>query len=510
MVAKPVNQSASPQDYNIEVPSTDFNWSSIKLSEVKARQNRLEASVFDIKVRAARQLLKECSSPVVNFWSDNGPIKHAQYPGRFKRIYVNEEEGFPFYLPSQITDINPRPTKWISPLTHSGLDVLRANKGELLINRSGTIGPVTIVSRTLDGKILSDDIIRAIPKEPHDLGYLYAFLRTQVGQVLLTTNSYGAVISHIEPEHLQSLPIPIPEPVLRIAIHNLISDSFKALDRSNELIDHAEKLLYLELKLPAVQDILPENFIQEVDLLNYQVKLSNVKNRFDASFHIPLVDSILNHLAKTAKEVTTLGNKRISSKIVLPGRFKRVYVEEGQGVVFIGGKQIYELNPSNKKYLSFAHHGARIKEELSLSENMIVVTCSGTIGRVNIIPKHWQNWTMNQHVLRIVPSDETIAGYIYTWLNSKYGYNLINRFTYGAVVDEITDNHLSNVPIPLLKDNLAQKEINDSILEANNLRNIAYEKEQKAVKMVNDLVLHNSEIKLDIAAAPESSYSKWK
>ena len=29
-----------------------------------------------------------------------------------------------------------------------------------------------------------------------------------------------------------------------------------------------------------------------------------------------------------------------------------MYVEEGYGKVFIGGKQLYELDPSNKKYLS--------------------------------------------------------------------------------------------------------------------------------------------------------------
>lgn len=508
MVAKIIEQSVSTELNNINIPSSEINWSSVKLSEVKEKQNRLEASIFDIKVRAARQLLNDCSSPVVNFWSDNGPVRHAQYPGRFKRIYVNQEDGFPFYLPSQISDLNPRPTKWISPLTHSGLEVLEAHEGELLINRSGTIGPVTIVSKTLDGKILSDDIIRVIPKESFDLGYLYAFLHTQTGQVLLTTNSYGAVISHIEPDHLHSLPIPMPEPLLRININKLISDSFKSIDKSNELIQKAEKLLYEALELPEIHNIVPEFFVQDAEVQNYQISLSNLKNRFDASFHVPIVKAITNHIDKKAEEVTTLGNKRISSKIILPGRFKRVYVDEGQGVVFVGGKQIYELDPSNKKYLSFSHHGTRIKEQLSLLENMIVVTCSGTIGRVNIIPKHWENWTMNQHVLRIVPINDDIAGYIYTWLNSDYGYQLISHFTYGAVVDEITDTHLSSVPIPILKDKDVQKEINNSILEANKLRYMAYENEQKAIKTVDELVIHNSQKKLDIAAEPSTSYNR--
>ncbi len=234
----------------VEIPEHEFNWSSIPLSEVKAKASRLEASVFDIKAKAARQLLAICKWPVANLWAKDGFITNAQYPGRFKRIYVSKANGYPFYLPSQITDLYPHPTKWISPITHSGLDILEAHEGELLLNRSGTIGPVTIVSKTLAGKIMSDDVIRAIPKGKNDLGYLYAFLRTNTGQILLTTNSYGAVISHIEPEHLQNLPVPNPEPLIKQNIHNLIIESFKARDKSNYLIDQAEALLITELKLP--------------------------------------------------------------------------------------------------------------------------------------------------------------------------------------------------------------------------------------------------------------------
>lgn len=55
--------------------------------------------------------------------------------------------------------------------------------------------------------------------------------------------------------------------------------------------------------------------------------------------------------------MTTVGDPRISREVILPGRFKRVYVDEGYGRVFIGGKQLYELDPTNKKYLSNVHHG---------------------------------------------------------------------------------------------------------------------------------------------------------
>lgn len=193
-----------------------------------------------------------------------------------------------------------------------------------------------------------------------------------------------------------------------------------------------------------------------------------------------------------------------------PGRFKRVYVSKENGIPFFGGKQLLELNPSNIKYLSETHHGNRISEQLFLKENMIAVTCSGTIGKVNVIPKHWSNWTLNQHVLRIVAKDNNIAGYIYCWLNSDYGYNLITRNVYGSVVDAMEPTMMEKVEIPILKNEKKQKEINDLVLKANKIRYEAYLKEQEAIRIVNEDVINEAEPSRNLAAEPKVEYKNQK
>lgn len=198
--------------------------------------------------------------------------------------------------------------------------------------------------------------------------------------------------------------------------------------------------------------------------------------------------AILSAIKSTAKDILYIDDKRISANIILPGRFKRVYVDKGNGVPFLGGKQLNELNPSNIKYLSIDQHSQRINKQLFLKENMIAVTCSGTIGKVNIIPRHWENWTLNQHVMRIVPANNEMAGYIFCWLNSEYGYHLITRHIYGSVVDEIDDRHLSKVEIPLLKNQSKQQKINDLVLEANELRYQAHLKEQEAIQKMEKII----------------------
>lgn len=167
-----------------------------------------------------------------------------------------------------------------------------------------------------------------------------------------------------------------------------------------------------------------------------------------------------------------------------------MYVEEGQGVPFFGGKQLYELDPTNKKYLSTNQHNKRIQSDLKLVENMVLISRSGTIGKINIVAPHWQQWIANEHIIRIEVKNKSLAGYLYLFLATEYGHTLIQNFTYGAVVDEIDDKHVAQIPFPLLHNQDAQLAINNLALKANELRAEAYHAEQAAIRIMNEEVIH--------------------
>ena len=479
----------TPKD-EIEISEAPVKWCSVSLAEMVERGKRLEASVFDVEAKQAHDLVKDNKYGCSVLLGDDGIIDTAYYPGRFKRIYCDRENGVPFYLPSQMTDIYPKADKYISALTKCDIGELRLKEKTLLLTRSGTIGNISLVSKTIQGFVFSDDVIRVTFKNDFDLGYAYTFLKTKIGNTILQTNGYGSVITHLEPEHLLETPIPNAPDAIKIKINDLIMRSYELRDESNELIDEAQALLVKELNLPPISDIQVHTLDDSKDVQTFSVKLSEMAGRADASYHVPIVDAIVDILKKNAAEVTTIGDSRISADVILPGRFKRVYVEEGQGRVFIGGKQLYELDPSNKKYLSLVHHGDRITEQLELHQNMTLITCSGTIGKVTLVGKQWEKWTANQHIIRVVPANNDVAGYISVFLSSDYGYELIRRFTYGSVVDEIDDNHVKQIQIPLLKNQVIQKQINDLALEANQKRYEAYLLEQEALRILDDEVIY--------------------
>ena len=158
--------------------------------------------------------------------------------------------------------------------------------------------------------------------------------------------------------------------------------------------------------------------------------------------------------------------------------------------MFFGGKQLHDLDPSNKKYLSIGQHKERIIGDLGVHTNSILITRSGTIGKVAIVLEHWRGWIPNEHIIRVVPIDDKIAGYLYAWLSSDYAYPLITRYIHGAVIDEINVEQVSEIVVPLLSDENAQRQINDTVLEANRKRAEAYDLEQEALRFLDEKVIY--------------------
>lgn len=467
---------------------TPLSFASVPIQMIAENNHRLDVSAYNMDVLRAKSKVTKNLYGYTSLWDKDGLIKDAYYPGRYKRIYSNESNGIPFFLPSQLDEIYPKPSKYVSSKTASLLKKDLIKNGELLLSRSGTIGKCTIASKIITGKLFSDDVIRITFKEDFNLGYVYTFFKTEVGLTLLQSNNYGAVIDHIEPEHLCRVIIPNAPIELRKRIHKLILESFELRDRSNNLIDKAQELLCAELQLPKLSSITSQCYMPQVAFNNYAVKASQLNGRLDASYHIPIAADIVRYVSANAKEVLTLGDHKLSEKIILAGVFKRTYVNKDQGVPFLGGRDILTLSPKVEKYLSKTVHHTRIQKELKVSENYILISDRGTIGKVQIVPKHWNDWAVSQNIIKVIPSNSNIAGYLYAYLSLDIISVLIKREIYGSVVDMIDDDNVASIPVPLLKNNSAQQQINDWVLEANDLRFQAYQKECEALQLMNDIL----------------------
>ena len=478
---------AAPTVESQETQSSDLKWATVDIQEVVGKDRRLEASVYGIESRQVQRDLELCKWDTVHL---DAFIKDAFYGGRSKRIYVdkNNKNAVGFLGSAEMLSVQPQPVKFL--LKEDGVDKFALKHGQILLSRSGTVGNVNYVNSTLEKFFVSEHAIRISCREYP--GYVYTFLKSKEGRILIESNIFGAVISQIEPKHLNNIPIPNPPPILKQEIHTLIEESFKLRDESNELMVETQVLLNEALQLPDIEELQEraEQFDKTASALNYSVPPSELIDRLDGSYYVPIVKVIEQEISKTAKEIVKVGDTQISQSIILPSRFRRVYVEEGKGIVFFGGKQISELDPSNKKYLSISQHKEKIMNDLKIHINSILITRSGTVAKVAIVPEHWDGWIPNEHVIRIVPANDEIAGYLCAWLSSDYAHPLITRYIYGAVVDEINEGQVAEISIPLLNDEHTQMAINDKVLEANRKRTEAYKLEQEALSFLDEKVIY--------------------
>jgi len=164
------------------------------------------------------------------------------------------------FTPSQINDIYPKYDKLLSIKTNTNLESWYLKEGEIALTCSGTVGNSTLVNRTLNGKLFSQNMIRMKSVDGYP-GYVIAFLKSNTGKLLVARNNYGSVITHIDPEHLQNIPVPNPPDYIKKSIHDLIIKSYDLRDESNDLIDEAEQLLIEELKLPPIEKFKPKQLL---------------------------------------------------------------------------------------------------------------------------------------------------------------------------------------------------------------------------------------------------------
>lgn len=455
-------------------------WASVSIETIKQDKDlRLEACLYASKAEIFKNKIRKNKYGFVEL---SKIVTECFYPNRFKRNYVSKKNGLPFFMPSQMQELNPKPYKYIAYKQIKNIENLIVRTNTLLITRSGTIGDVALVNKSLENGLFSDDIIRVVPRQLIDLGYIYAYFKSKIGNNIIQSINYGSVIQHIEPEHLLKLPIPNAPDNTKQEIHQLVIDSFALRDKSNELLQRAEEKLQNALKLPKIEDFERK----DNQAYTFSINSEDLKDRLEANYYHPIVRDIEQHLKQHAASVIYLGDRQIVDSIFLPNRYKRCYVKPEFGVPFLGGKEILELDPRGEKYLSRSKHKNLI-QELTLHENMLLITRSGTIGKVVLVPSHWQNWTASEHLLRVNPVSDDVAGYLFVWLNSQWALPLIQRHTYGSVIFEITEYHLADVAVPLVEQSI-MAEINQLALSANKLRTDAFNKEQQALAMFEKIL----------------------
>lgn len=187
--------------------------------------------------------------------------------------------------------------------------------------------------------------------------------------------------------------------------------------------------------------------------------------------HNAAVARILKIGEKDEFEVHRLGD---IARVFNGPRFKRPYaeagVEEGPSIrKYFTGTALTQLNSDNIKYLDSAQANVQVKrhlEALTIYKGYILVSDSGTLGRVSYALNQHNGHVATNNLIRIVVEDELLRGYIFEFLKSDIGQSLMLKNAYGTNQEHLEPDMIADILIPLPKNRDAIEAIGRQVLSS--------------------------------------------
>ena len=178
----------------------------VSVSELFTGRRRLDAYHHNLAAKAILDSLKRSGNEVVPLSSVAECVFGVP---RFKHVY--QDRGIPYLDSEDLFKINPELGKYIPESAKKDAAKYYVERGWLLMASSGQLyglnGNVVLADRWHEGKIVSNHIIRIVPREVRP-GYLAIALgHPAFGRSLVLRLAFGSEVPEIAPEDLTDFPV---------------------------------------------------------------------------------------------------------------------------------------------------------------------------------------------------------------------------------------------------------------------------------------------------------------
>lgn len=189
--------------------------------------------------------------------------------------------------------------------------------------------------------------------------------------------------------------------------------------------------------------------------------------RIDPSLHLSNGIKIREDLKKSPYGLTSLS--QCSDDIFIGNIFSRNWVATKDfGETYLAASDAILADLETGRYIS--KRQADKLSYLRVKRDWILVTCSGTLGKIAYTNNNYIDKILTHDLLRVVPNNRTIKrGTVYAFLSSIYGYYQITLSRFGGVVKHINAKQAGDILIPIFPDSL-QQQTDDLIASASLLR----------------------------------------
>jgi len=372
---------------------------------------------------------------------------------KFSRIWVKSpEHGVPFLGSSTMlmADLSDLPLLRKKDALSTKLSYLCLKEGTTLISCSGTIGRTVYARKDMENMWTSQHIIKVVPDEKKiKSGYLYAYLSSKFGVPLIVSGTYGAIIQHIEPRHIEDLLVPCFDSEFESKVDLLVVQASELRISANIKLKEAIQttLESWHVDLDSRQSI-SNHFHPDIQVLDSSEIGHDL--RFDAFFYgssAKKSDALLKSIGKHTS-VLTVGD--VARDVFETPRFGRVSVEDpDHGVPFFSISDLVRFDPRTEALIS--RKQAQSMNAYVSSGWLIlprVGQINGVFGTVCFVPKHLDGVAVSDNNIRIAIDDPEDGAYLWAALSTDICYQQIIRRACGTSIPYLDAGRVSSIPVP--------------------------------------------------------------
>lgn len=362
-----------------------------------------------------------------------------------KRTYVSSREhGVPFLGASSmlLADLSQLPLICNRDATSRSYRSLAIQHGMTLISCSGSVGRMAYARADMDGMVSAGDILKVQPDSALiPPGFLFSFLSSHLGQLLVKAGTYGSIVQHLEPEHIADLPVPRFDSAFELRVHALVEEAAALRAESGSTLLKA--VTELE-KLAGLRHLAPPPSPTPYSVTT--APASSVQVRLDGFFHGKYHQDALRGLAS----VSCAPLDEVSKRIVEPARFKRVSVSDpAYGVPFFGTTALFWLDPAPNYFLA---RSMRSIADYVVDERCVLIPrsgqLSGVIGSAVLPYGDIVGGAVSEDAIRVYFETEVDAGFGFVALTSEYGRRQLKARAFGSSIPHLDVRHIGQVRIP--------------------------------------------------------------
>jgi len=403
-------------------------------------EGRLDINFNSFSIRKIVERIK--SKGALKLIDITEPIKNGSTPsdGKF------ENSGVTYYRSQDFTLYSFSKNQYISEIFNSKIIRSYIKKGDILLAVVGaTLGKVGYVySEELEGNINQNIARIRINDERFLSEFVAIYLNSNIGQKLIQRYATITTQAYLNNQQLGKIPIPLLKIEVQQNIINILKSAYlKKQQKETEaqkLLDSIDDYLLGELgiTLPKEEEHLPQNTDKNnsynLDNNNPLVKkgrlfLTNLSEvtgkRIDPDYNKIYYTNLLNAIKfvnnKPLKDLTSLIDYGL-----MPTQDYANSIEEG--IPFIRVTNILNtgyIDMSDIKYIPF--DTPRIENKLVKENDILMVQCGSTTGKVAIVPKQFENYLANSFSFIIRSNNEILQEYLFYILNSSIIQKQIKR-----------------------------------------------------------------------------------